>query len=225
MNFREELKKTIKTRFISGVLIIVPLFVAIAVLKFVIVTIDNFLSPYLIKLLGNEYAFPFIGLLVTVCLIILAGILTTNVFGKRLLGFWERILLKIPLFSTVYSASKQLVEGFAVPEKRTFEKAVLVEYPRKGVLAMGFIVNRFKLHSSPNDCREYVSVFIPSSPTPFAGIAILFPASEVSELNISIEDGLKFVVSGSLSFPREIWMSDNDIGVRRIEKGLETTET
>ncbi len=225
MNFREELKKTIKTRFISGVLVIVPLFVAIAVLKFVIVTIDNFLSPYLIKLIGNEYAFPFIGLLVTVCLVILAGILTTNVFGKRLLGFWERILLKIPLFSTVYSASKQLVEGFAVPEKRTFEKAVLVEYPRKGVLAMGFIVNRIKLHSSSNDCREYVSVFIPSSPTPFAGIAILFPALEVNELNISIEDGLKFVVSGSLSFPREIWMLDNDIGVRRIEKGLETTET
>jgi uncharacterized membrane protein len=225
MNFREELKKTIKTRFISGVLVIVPLFVAIAVLKFVILTIDNFLSPYLIRLMGKDYAFPFIGLLVTICLVILAGILTTNVFGKRLLGFWERILLKIPLFSTVYSASKQLVEGFAVPEKRTFEKAVLVEYPRKGVLAMGFIVNRFKIHTSSDDCRDYVSVFIPTTPTPFAGVAILFPASEINELNISIEDGLKFVVSGSLSFPREIWMSNNDMSAPPIIKGLETTET
>jgi uncharacterized membrane protein len=206
MNFKEELKKTIKTRFISGILVIVPLFVAIAVLKFVIETIDSFLKPYLVTILGKELAFPLIGLLVTLCLIILAGVLTTNVFGKRLLGFWEYILLKIPLFSTVYSASKQLVEGFAVPEKRTFEKAVLVEYPRKGAYAMGFIVNRIKLHTSDNDCRLYLSVFIPTTPTPFAGVAILFPASEVQELNITIEDGLKFVVSGSLSSPREIWM-------------------
>jgi uncharacterized membrane protein len=224
MNFRDELKKTIKTRFVSGILVIVPLFVAIAVLKFVIVTIDNFLSPYLIKLLGKEYTFPFIGLVVTFCLVILTGILTTNVFGKRLLGFWERILLKIPLFRTIYSASKQLVEGFAVPEKRTFEKAVLVEYPRKGIFAMGFIVNRIKMHVSDNDCRELVSVFIPSTPTPFAGIALLFPASEVRELNITIEDGLKFVVSGSLSFPKEIRILDNESGVFRIEEGWETTE-
>jgi uncharacterized membrane protein len=206
MNFKEELKKTIKTRFISGILVIVPLFVAIAVLKFVVETIDSFLKPYLVTILGKEFAFPFIGFVVTFCLIILAGVLTTNVFGKKLLGFWEQLLLKIPLFRTVYSASKQLVEGFAVPEKRTFEKAVLVEYPRKGAYAMGFIVNRIKLHTSDNDCRVFLSVFIPTTPTPFAGVAILFPASEVQELNITIEDGLKFVVSGSLSSPREIWM-------------------
>jgi uncharacterized membrane protein len=206
MNFKEELKKTIKTRFISGILVIVPLFVAIAVLKFLIETIDGFLKPYLVTILGKEFAFPLIGLLVTFCLVILAGVLTTNVFGKKLLDFWEQILLKIPLFRTVYSASKQLVEGFAVPEKRTFEKAVLVEYPRTGVYAMGFIVNRIKVHLNDDNFREFLSVFIPTTPTPFAGVAILFPADEVQELNITIEDGLKFVVSGSLSSPREIWM-------------------
>jgi len=207
MNFKKELKKTIKTRFISGILVIVPLFVAIAVLKFVIETIDNFLKPYLVTILGKEFAFPLIGLVVTFCLVILAGVLTTNVFGKKLLGFWEQMLLRIPLFGTVYSASKQMVEGFAVPEKRTFEKVVLVEYPRKGIYALGFIVNRIKLYSSKDDFQLLVSVFIPTTPTPFSGVAILFPVSDLKELDISIEDGLKYVVSGSLSSPREIWLS------------------
>jgi uncharacterized membrane protein len=222
MNFRADVKKTFKTSFISGILVIVPLFVAIAVLKFVIETIDSFLKPYLVTLLGKEYTFPLIGLLVTFCLVILAGVLTTNVFGKRLLGFWEHLLLKIPLFSTVYSASKQLVEGFAVPEKRTFEKVVLVEYPRKGAYAIGFIVNRIIVHSSPDARHELVSVFIPTTPTPFAGVAILFPASEIQELNISIEDGLKFVVSGSLSSPREMWVTNSNTAVlpRQIDSDI-----
>ncbi len=142
MNFREELVKTLKTRFMAGLLVIVPLFVAIAVLKFVIETIDNFLKPYIVRLFGQEYGFPFIGLLVTLILIILAGIFTTNVFGRKLFGYWELLLMRIPLFKTVYSASKQLVEGIAVPEKHTFDKVVMVEYPRQGIFAIGFLVNR-----------------------------------------------------------------------------------
>lgn len=205
MNFKEELKKTLKTRFISGVLVIVPLFVAIAVLKFAIETIDNFLAPHLVTLLGKEYTFPFIGLLLTLILIILAGIFTTNVVGKKLLGFWEQALLKIPLFRTVYSASKQLVEGFAVPEKRTFEKVVLVEYPRPGIFAIGFIVNRIQVHSD-GASKEMLSVFIANTPTPFTGIPILFPPEQVRELTMSVEDGLKLVVSGSLSSPKDIWI-------------------
>jgi uncharacterized membrane protein len=203
MNFRDEVKKTIKTRFISGVLVIVPLFVAIAVLKFVIETIDNFLKPYLVQLLGKEYAFPFIGLLLTLILIILAGIITTNVFGQRLLRIWEQALLRIPLFKTVYSASKQLVEGFAVPEKRTFEKVVLIEYPRKGVYALGFLVNRFRINMDGIE-KELLSVFIPSTPTPFTGVPILLPPEDVILLNMSIEDGIKFSVSGSVSASHEL---------------------
>jgi uncharacterized membrane protein len=202
MNFKEELVKTFKTRFISGILVIVPLFVAIAVLKFVIETIDSFLKPYIEKLVGQEYAFPYIGLLITFILVILAGIFTTNVFGQRLFRYWELLILRIPLFKTVYSASKQLVEGIAVPEKRTFDKVVMVEYPRKGVFAIGFMVNRLKVNSP--DGREYLTVFIPSTPTPFTGIPILFPPEDVTLLSMSVEDGLKFVVSGGVSAPREI---------------------
>jgi uncharacterized membrane protein len=227
MNFKEEIKKTIKTRFISGVLVIVPLFVAIAVLKFVIESIDNFLKPYLVTILGKEYAFPLIGLVVTFILIILTGILTTNVLGQRLVKFWEHAILRIPLFKTVYSASKQLVEGFAVPEKRTFEKVVLIEYPRKGVYALGFLVNRFKVNMPDGEKKELFSVFVPSTPTPFTGIPILLPECEVTILNMSVEDGLKFAVSGSLSSPRELWISEQKSEMRRLpeETNYENRET
>jgi uncharacterized membrane protein len=202
VNFKEELVKTIKTRFISGILVIVPLFVAIAVLKFVIETIDNFLKPYIVSLMGQEYAFPFIGLLITLILVILAGIITTNVFGRRLLGLWESLILRIPLFKTVYSASKQLMEGIAVPEKRAFDKVVLVEYPRRGLLALGFLVGKINVISENQ--REFLTVFIPNTPTPFTGTPVLFPPEDVRVVDMSVEDGLKFVVSGGVSSPRAI---------------------
>ena len=207
MNFKEELKLTFKTRFISGILVIVPLFVAIGVLKFLVETIDNFLGPYIEKLIGKEYAFPYIGFIVTFALIILAGIISTNVLGKKLFEFWEHALLRIPLFRTVYSASKQLVEGFAVPEKRTFERVVLIEYPRKGVYALGFLVNRLALHEKTGD-RHFLSVFIPSTPTPFTGVPILVPETEVIFLSMSIEDGIKYAVSGSVSSPHDLWPTE-----------------
>lgn len=203
MGFKEEFKITIKTRFLSGVLVIVPVFVALAILKFGAESIDNFIRPYIIGILGQDYGFPFIGLLVTLMLIMLTGILTTNVFGQRIYRLSEKLLLKIPFFRTLYSASKQLIEGIAIPDKKTFENVVMVEYPRKGAYALGFLANRLKIHLADGE-KEFWSVFIPSTPTPFSGMAILFPAGEAIILDISVEDGIKFFVSGSISAPREI---------------------
>lgn len=203
MGFKDEFKMTLKTRFLSGVLVIVPIFIAVAIIKFAVESIDNFIKPYVVGLLGQEYGFPFIGLAMTLILILLAGILTTNVFGQKLYGLWERFLLKIPLFRTIYSASKQLIEGMTVPEKRTFEKVVMVEYPRKGAFALGFLANRIRIHGAGGD-RELWSIFIPSTPTPFSGMAILFPAHEPEILDMTIEQGLKFFVSGGVSSPETI---------------------
>jgi len=181
----------------------VPLFVTLAILKFGVESIDNFIKPYIVRILGQDYGFPFIGLVVTLMLIMLTGILTTNVFGQRIYRLWEKFLLKIPFFRTLYSASKQLIEGIAIPDKRTFESVVMVEYPRKGAYALGFLANRLKIHIADGE-KEFWSVFIPSTPTPFSGMVILFPAGEAKILDISVEDGIKFFVSGSISAPRQI---------------------
>ncbi len=201
MNFKNELKKTIKTRFISGLLVIVPLFIAFAILKFVILTIDNFIKPYLLRVAGQEYDFPFIGLGLTIMLIILTGILTTNVIGQRLLKIWENILLKIPFFNVIYSAAKKLLEGFASSDNRTFEKVVMVEFPRKGLYALGFLANSLKIHSAAGE-RTFWSVFIASTPTPFSGIVILVPEEEATVLDMSVDEAIKYFVSGSVAARR-----------------------
>jgi uncharacterized membrane protein len=200
MGFKDEFKMTLKTRFLSGVLVIVPIFIAVAIIKFAVESIDNFIKPLVVKLLGEDYGFPFIGLAVTLMLIMLAGIFTTNVFGRKIYGLWEKLLLKIPLFRTIYSASKQLIEGMTVPDKKTFEKVVMVEYPRKGIFALGFLANRIRIHGSGGE-REYWSIFIPTTPTPFSGVAILFPSDEPLILDMTVEQAIKFFVSGSVSSP------------------------
>lgn len=206
MSFKEDFRKTLKNRFLAGILVIVPLFTAVAILKFAIESIDNFMSPYIIRIIGEEIRYPFIGIAVTLMLIMLAGIFTSNFIGRKIYHKWERFLLRIPLFSTLYSAAKQLIEGVAIPDSRTFEKVVKLEYPRKGLFVLGFLANRIMIHDSESD-REFWSVFLPSSPAPFTGIAILVPAGEAEILDMTVEQGIKFFVSGSVSAPKNIRVS------------------
>lgn len=208
MNFKDELKKTIKTRFLSGILVIVPLFVAFGILKFAVLSIDNFIKPYLVQIIGQDFGFPFMGLAVTLMLIILTGILTTNVIGQKLLKKWENILLKIPFFNIIYSAAKKLTEGFASSDSGVFEKVVMVEFPRKGIYALGLLANRIKIHTA-SGARDYFSVFIASTPTPFSGIVILVPEDEAVILDMTIEEGIKFFVSGSVAVNRDFHVVEN----------------
>ncbi len=113
-------------------------------------------------------------------------------------------------------------------EKKSFERVVLVEYPRKGIFAMGLLANRITIISSEAK-REFVSIFIPNTPTPFTGIAILYPESEVTYLDITIEEALKFIVSGSVSSPKIMntiaagkLLADNERESSEIDQGLET---
>lgn len=219
MSFKEELRKTIKNRFLAGLLVIVPLFIAIAILKFAIEAIDNFISPYIYKIIGEDMRFPFIGLAVTIMLVMLAGIFTSNFIGRKIYGKWENFLLRIPLFSTIYSAAKQLIEGVTVPNKRTFENVVLVEYPRKGIFVLGFLANRITIHDGSGE-KEFWSVFLPSSPAPFTGIAVLIPAGEGKILDMTVEQGIRFFVSGSVSAPERIRLIRDDKRVSESPKAI-----
>jgi uncharacterized membrane protein len=160
------------------------------------------------RVIGQEYDFPFIGLAVTLMLIVLTGILTTNVLGQKLLKKWENILLKIPFFSVIYSAAKKLLEGFASTDNRTFEKVVMVEFPRKGLYALGFLANRIKIYSGGEE-KAFRSVFIASTPTPFSGIVILVPEEEVKILDMPVDEGIKYFVSGSVAVRRSWRTLDN----------------
>jgi uncharacterized membrane protein len=163
--------------------------------------LDGLLGPPLQHLIGHEI--PGIGIVATLVLIFLAGFLTSNLVGSRLYGIAELFFIRAPIVRTVYSAAKQFVEAIAVPAKKSFERVVLVQYPRPGSYALGFVSKSIALAGHPSR-TELVAVFIPSTPTPFTGFALLLPPEEIIPLELSIEDGVKFIVSGGIASPEKL---------------------
>ena len=140
------------------------------------------------------------GVVTTVLLILLAGILSRNYVGKFLYRPGDNILAKLPLTRPIYSAAKQLIVAIASDESGVFQETGLVEYPRKGVFALCFVSHRFQL-SKNGKTRDMVSVFVPSTPTPVSGMVIIVPPEEVTLLDMTVEEGIKFLVSGGVASP------------------------
>jgi len=217
MSFLNDAKKILRTRFISGLLVVVPLVLTFVLLRALVEFIDGLLLPLVVKAFGHSYDFPFVGVIVTIMLILLSGILTANVIGGRLVRLWEQMILKIPIVSFVYSSARQLVQALSIPHNKSFKSVVMVEYPRKGTYVLGFLVNRTKLVSPDNE-RKLLSVFIPSTPTPISGIVALFPEDEVIHLDMTIEDGIKFFVSGSIISPEYLHARRDTQQVKVLDK-------
>ena len=192
---------TIRRMFVSGVLVIVPIIATVIVLNFLFHTVDGILSPILERFLG--YSIPGMGLLATILLILLAGAFARNVIGSRLFSVGELLFVRTPLVRTVYSAAKQLVEAVTVPQRKVFQRAVLVEYPRKGIYAIGFAAAETNLQDGPLT-GKLVAIFVPSTPTPVTGFVIMVPADEVYELDISTENVIKMLVSGGIATPADL---------------------
>lgn len=188
----------LKKYFLSGVLVVVPVILTFLVIRFLFEAIDGLLQPVLHELLG--YFVPGLGVVTTVLLILLAGILSRNYVGKFLYRLGDNILAKLPLTRPIYSAAKQLIEAIASDESGVFQETGLVEYPRKGVFALCFVSHRFQLTKN-GKTRDMVSVFVPSTPTPVSGMVIIVPPEEVTLLDMTVEEGIKFLVSGGVASP------------------------
>jgi len=192
---------TIKNHFLSGVLVVVPLILTYIVLRFLFELVDSILQPLLLRVLG--YYIPGLGVVTTVLLILLAGLLTRSIIGARLHAFGESILVRVPLIRPVYSAAKQVLEAITRPNIEAFKEVVLVEYPRRGSYQIGFLSSRITL-TAANDPQKYVSVFVPSTPTPVSGNVVIVPLSDVHRIDLSVEDGVKFLVSAGVTAPDKI---------------------
>jgi uncharacterized membrane protein len=208
MSFRTKLNTILRRYFLGGILVIVPLIITILVLRFLFQGIDGLLSPSITKLLG--YKIPGVGLVATIMLIFLAGFLTANVIGSRLFKIWEIFLIKTPLVRIIYGSSKQLIEAITTTDKHSFRQVVLAEFGAEGMFCLGFLTREIKtdFEDKPNGL---IAVFIPSTPTPISGFTLLFPREKVTPLEMTVEQGIKFFVSGGITAP-EI-LSRRDIKV------------
>jgi len=181
--------RKLRAQFITGIVIVVPIGAAILILRWLFLTIDNILQPAAESLLG--YTIPGLGFGITVVLIYLTGAVATNVIGRRLIRYGESLLARVPLFRYLYTGIKQILQSFATPREGGFLQVVLVEFPKKGMRAIGFVTSESRVKSG----EKLLSVFIPTSPNPTSGYLEIVRENDVIRTNISVDDALKMVLS------------------------------
>jgi len=130
----------------------------------------------------------------------MAGIITRSMFGSQLYQLGEILFIRTPLVRAIYSAVKQLVEAMTLPQKKMFDQVVLIEYPRRGMWAIAFVSAQVLLESD-RDTRELLTVFVPSTPTPFTGWMFLVARDDIIVLDMSIEEAGKILMSGGIATP------------------------
>jgi len=195
---------TLRKYLIAGLLVWLPLAVTIVIFSFVIDVLDRTLL-----LLPPEYrpeavlgfAIPGFGVVLAVAILILTGMLAANLLGRRLVTLWEAILSRIPLVRTIYISAKQITTTVLTSEGKSFRKVVLLEYPRKDTWSMGFLTNEHISIDSGKMGGEIVAVFVPTTPNPTSGFIIMLPKDDVIELDLSIEEGFKYVISMGVIIP------------------------
>jgi uncharacterized membrane protein len=183
---------------LAGLVVTVPIAVTIWIFAWLFTQVDELLRPWVAKIFGREIIGVGFGVIVVLVLII--GVIATNMIGKRIVRWAESLIAKIPISRTLYEGIRQLMQSYSEKDKTGFLQVVMVEYPRKGVHTLAFVTNE---HVNENG-RKMVSVFIPNSPNPMSGFLHIFDDSEIIRTTLSVEDGLKMVVSAGRMAPKEV---------------------
>ena len=184
----------IKRHLIAGVLAIVPIALTFWILRFLFRFLDSFTAPIL-KNIGIEI--PGLGIILTLLFIFILGLFITNVLGKTIFNWGERILTKLPLVNTIYNAVKQITNAFSGKSMKNFKQVIFIQYPRKGLWTMCFVTNQSKNESGD----EFYHVFVPTTPNPTSGVFIVIPQKDAVHPDISVEEGLKSIISGGIIDP------------------------
>lgn len=207
------LKTKIRRYLIAGIVVLLPLFITIKIFSITVVFLDNLLGKFIRPYIETTYGRSFfgLGLIAIVIIIFFTGILATNVFLKKIMPFFEHLFLRIPFVYQIYPSIKQLVKFLFSEDKLHFKKVVLFEYPRKDVFTLGFITNEFKSESVAGADLDTVCVYISSAPNPITGFFVIVPKKDVTELDITIEDAFKIIISGGVLMPKDLLANKIDL--------------
>jgi uncharacterized membrane protein len=195
--FHKVLDRT-RTFFAAGVLVVVPLILTYLVLRMLFDTVDGILRPVLIRLV--HYYVPGLGILTTILLIILVGALTRSFIGAKIVDLGDRMLARVPIIRPIYTAARQLLTAFTVQDARAFKAVGLVKLPAAGSMVLCFLSHRFLLERE-GSTQEYAAVYIPSTPAPVSGFTAVVPWRDILLVDLSVEEALKFFVSGGVAAP------------------------
>lgn len=194
----------IKRYFITGLLIWVPLVITGWVLSLIVSTLDQSLRllPETIHpqhLFG--FAIPGVGAVLTLLMIFLTGLLAANFIGQKLVVWWEKLLARIPVVNSVYNSVKQVSDTLFSPNGNAFRKALLVQYPRRGCWTVAFLTGQPGGDIVNHLDGEHVSVYVPTTPNPTSGFFLMMPVTEVVELDMTVDEALKYIISMGVVAP------------------------
>ena len=189
MNLREA--------FVTGLLVLVPIAATFLIIYWVVSLIERMISPVISAIFG--FYFPGLGLVLLVLIILLTGFFARVTLFNRVISKFEQLLVKIPIIRTVYAGVKEASRSVLFSEPERLKGVVLMEYPRKGVFALGFTTGAEVEQACGATGKRLVNVFIPTSPNPTSGLVLLVPEEELIYLDMSVEDAMKVVISGGFS--------------------------
>jgi len=193
-----------KRYFITGLLIWIPLGITVLVLNWLIGTMDQSLDLLPSKLRPESLwgvHIPGFGAVVTILVVFLTGLLAANFIGQRLVRFWEGVLARIPVVKSIYYGVKQVSDTVLADTGQAFRKVLLVQYPRAGSWTIAFQTGRPGGDVVNHLRGEYVSVYVPTTPNPTSGFFLMMPRSDVVELDMSVDEALKYIISMGVVAP------------------------
>ncbi|MGL4234155.1 MAG: DUF502 domain-containing protein [Casimicrobium sp.] len=192
-----------KKYLLAGLLVLVPLGITIWVLHFLITSLDQtiLLLPASWRPTFDGNKIPGMGIIFAFLLLFVTGAIASNVFGKQLVKAWESIVNRIPVVGAIYKSIKQLTDPVLSENGQAFNKAVLIEFPHAGSHTVAFLTNTVRDELASKLEGEHVSVYVPTTPNPTSGYMLILPKSKVHELQMSVDQALKYIVSMGVAAP------------------------
>ena len=199
-------KKALKKNLIAGLLVTVPAALTYMILSFVITRVDKAMEPVIVGVLGpqnltlmDEWHVPGMGFLFLAIFIFAVGFVGTNFIGKKVVAMGEKILHNIPVVRVIYTSIKKVVDTVSLTETPTFEKMVLITYPREPLKTLGIVC--CDTPGGITEGEKMLNVFVPTSPNPTTGFLFMLPEKETQPLKMSVEEGLKMIISFGMTNP------------------------
>ena len=202
--------KRLRNYFISGLLFWVPLALTVFVVKFFLELINNLVpQKYLPEAIFNlDTTIPGSGIILVLIVILITGVLISNILGRKLVALWERALNKIPGFRNVYKVLKKVSDTVFNTSTESFRKAFLIQYPSKGIWVIAFQSGDYRGEAESIIGEEIMNLFVPTTPNPTSGFFVMMAKKDAFELDMSVEEAFKLVISAGVVTPNSVKIKD-----------------
>ena len=206
---KNRLSRRLRNYFVTGLLVLVPISLTLFIINYLFLKIDSILRDVIYKFFRTQLGLPLgdepipgLGFITLILLILVTGLLARNYLGKKVIQFGELILARIPIISRIYSTIQQISQAFLSEKREVFKKPVLFEYPRRGIYSIGFYTQDTRGPVQEALDEDVVSVFLPTTPNPTSGFLLFVPKTDIIDIDLSVEEAMKLVISGGAIIPQ-----------------------